>query len=101
MSPGRLVFTEELEKFSGCDYPHILKEITGNKAPDGFNIGGTSLVSLIHDNLASILRKAKTRNCINVVNTVFDFRSEKKNPGVPWPLGERRDRVHHGFCLRI
>jgi len=48
LSPGRLVFTEELEKFTGCDYDKILKDVTAGKAEDGFNVGGPSLVSLIH-----------------------------------------------------
>lgn len=193
LSPGKLVFTEELEAFSGCSYDRILKEITGNKPPDGFNIGGPSLVSLIHasqllpddkfsvkffgtagkdkiardifatagktplnienfhatagkaspftdvlsdpqydnghgertfvnnigvaweyqpeflteefydseivcfggtalvprihENLTSLLEKARKHSCITLVNTVFDFLSEIKNPGNPWPLG--------------
>jgi sugar/nucleoside kinase (ribokinase family) len=48
LSPGRLVFTEELEKFSHKPYPEILNEITGNSSPVSFNIGGPGLVSLIH-----------------------------------------------------
>jgi sugar/nucleoside kinase (ribokinase family) len=199
LSPGKLVFTEELEKFSGIPYYKILQEITGNKAPAGFNVGGPSLVSLIHasqmldmdeyevkffgmagkddtsdrifkivrntplntdhyitignhtspstdvlsdpsfdsghgertfvnnigaaweyfpghltgdfydsqivclggtalvpnihDNLTSILKKAKSNNCITLVNTVFDFRSEKNNPGKPWQLGAVNDSL--------
>ena len=193
LSPGKLVFTEEIEKFSATPYPSILKELTGNRAPDAFNIGGPGLVSLIntsqlldsadfevrfyggtgndktasliydlakktplnisnykkisskatpftdvfsdptydnnqgertfinnigaawdfspellgddffkshvvcfggtalvpqiHDNLSSLLVKAKKNNCFTFVNTVFDFRNEKKNPDKPWPLG--------------
>jgi len=48
LSPGKLVFTEELEKFSGDNYGEILKTICGNRTPDAFNVGGPSLVSLIH-----------------------------------------------------
>lgn len=192
LSPGKLVFTEELEKFSGKSYHEILFEITGNRKPDAFNAGGPSLVSLvhasqmldaayfdvnffgmagkdetaerifnmlrsvpvgignyiiseeratpftdvfsdpdydgghgertfvnnigaardfspeylgnkffesdivcfggtalvpqIHDNLTNLLSGAKKRNCITVVNTVYDFRNEKNNPGRNWPL---------------
>lgn len=192
LSPGKLVFTEELEKYSEVPYPQILKEITGNRQPDAFNVGGPSLVSLIHasqmlynhnssirffgiagkdevagkifeivrktplniinylssgkkatpftdvfsdagyadgngertfvnnigaawdytpdrldssffssgivcfggtalvprihDNLTALLSKAKNKECITLVNTVFDFRNEKKNPGLVWPL---------------
>jgi sugar/nucleoside kinase (ribokinase family) len=192
LAPGRLVFTEELEKFSGTPYAEIFSEITGDRNPDAFNIGGPGLVSLIntaqllnkedfevhfyggtgddetavlidqlvrktplnidhylkisekktpftdvlsditydnhqgertfinnigaawdyspdllgedffradivcfggtalvpqiHDNLTALLRQAKQNDCLTVVNTVFDFRNEKKNPGQPWPL---------------
>ncbi len=48
--------------------------------------GGTALVPQIHDNLTSLLTKAKQNGCLTVVNTVFDFRNEKKNPDRPWPL---------------
>jgi sugar/nucleoside kinase (ribokinase family) len=50
--------------------------------------GGTALVPQIHDNLTALLQKAKANNCITVVNTVFDFRNEKKNPNKCWPLGD-------------
>jgi sugar/nucleoside kinase (ribokinase family) len=193
LCPGKLIFTEELEKFSGESFQEVLKNIVGSSEPDAFNIGGPSLVSLIHasqllgtdkyetryygiagkdetserifkalkdmpvdlsyyknlgkgttpftyvlsdptynngngersfinnigtawhytpdmldksffdsdilcfggtalvpqihDDLASILEKAKEKGCITVVNTVYDFRNEKANPGSPWPLG--------------
>ncbi len=192
LSPGKLVFTEELEKFAGRPYQEIVKEIMGDRAPDAFNVGGPSLVALIHaaqlldnkdyevkffglsgkdetadkifqivrktplnienyraasslatpftdvlsdpdydsghgertfvnnigaawdytpellpdeffnsdivcfggtglvpqihDNLTLLLAKARGKGCITVVNTVFDFRNEKRNPGQPWPL---------------
>jgi sugar/nucleoside kinase (ribokinase family) len=192
LSPGKLVFTEELEKFSGRTYPEILNEIVGTRPPDKMNVGGPSLVSMIHavqmlegenvevkffgmcgndeyteqvfrmiqqtplninnymrsehkptpttdvfsdpdfdnghgertfvnnigaawdftpelldneffeadiqcfggtalvphlhDNLTSILKRSKQKDCITVVNTVFDFRNQKNNPGKPWPL---------------
>ncbi len=192
LSPGKLVFTEELEKFAGKPYSEIFKDIIGNRTHDAFNVGGPSLVSLIHasqlldmegyevkffgisgkdetaagilkiirqtplnfrnylmdsplespftdvlsdpdyesghgertfinnigaawdytpkkltrdffdshivafggtalvpqihDNLTLLLEKAKKKKCITLVNTVFDFRNEKKNPGKSWPL---------------
>lgn len=55
--------------------------------------GGTALVPAIHDNLTSLLEKAKRNNCITVVNTVFDFRNEKENPGRPWPLGKTQESL--------
>ncbi len=192
LSPGKLVFIEELEKFTGDSYQVILKEITGNRPPNAFNVGGPSLVSLIHasqmldplhcsvrffgttgkdetadkiadivrktplnidnylktstkatpftdvfsdpdyggghgertfvnnigaaweyypeylnrsffdshiicfggtalvprihDNLTRLLAKAKNNDSITLVNTVYDFRNEKNDPGRPWPL---------------
>ncbi len=192
LSPGKLVFTEELEKFSGKPYSEILIEIVGNRLPDKMNVGGPSLVSMIHaaqmldnedfvvkvyamggndehtgqifrlvrqtplditnyktspnkptpttdvfsdpdydnghgertfvnnigaawdftpellgneffgshiqcfggtalvphlhDNLTHLLKRSKQSDGIAVVNTVFDFRNQKSNPGKPWPL---------------
>jgi sugar/nucleoside kinase (ribokinase family) len=53
--------------------------------------GGTALVPQIHDNLTSLLKKARKNGCITVVNTVFDFRNEKSDPFKKWPLGENDD----------
>jgi len=50
--------------------------------------GGTALVPQIHDHMTTLLKKARSRGCITVVNTVFDFRNEKANPSEKWPLGE-------------
>jgi len=196
LSPGRLVFTEEFEKFAGAHYSDVMKEITEGKKPDTFNLGGpgivatihasqmlheynaevyfygavgkddlgekilaivkktpvsidkyrlfssnspftdvlsdpdfdhgkgerifvnsigcawdllpehldddffnsdivvfggTALVPIIHDNLSALLQKSKKNGCTTVVNTVFDFRNERKNPGKPWPLGKNED----------
>jgi len=195
LAPGRLVFTEELERFSGVPYSEISIELTGGKIPEAVNIGGPGLVSLInvsqllsredfevrfyggkgndetadfiehlvsktplnidhyhriskkrtpftdvlsdptydnhhgertfinnigaawdytpdllgegffeadivcfggtalvpmiHDNLTLLLTRAKEKGCLTVVNTVFDFRNEKRNPGEPWPLVDK------------
>ncbi len=48
LSPGKLVFTDELESFTGVPYPQILDELTEQNATASFNIGGPSIVSLIH-----------------------------------------------------
>lgn len=53
--------------------------------------GGTGLMPLIHDNLTELLKRAKSKGCITIVNTVYDFRNEKANPHVKWPLGESDD----------
>jgi len=48
LSPGKLVFKDEFEKFSGEDYLKVRKQITQGKPPVTLNIGGPSIVSLIH-----------------------------------------------------
>jgi len=53
--------------------------------------GGTALVPQIHDNLTALLGRAKQAGALTVVNTVYDFRNEKRNPGQPWPLGQGGD----------
>ncbi len=199
LSPGKLVFTEELEKFSSTPYPEIFSQLTGDKQADSINIGGPGLVSLIntsqllnpsefqvsyyggagndetadfifnllqktpldisnykrigakftpfthvlsdptydnnhgertfinnigaawdytpdlihndffksdlvcfggtalvpqiHDHLTGLLGKAKDNRCMTVVNTVFDFRNEKLNPGQAWPLGNTSESL--------
>jgi sugar/nucleoside kinase (ribokinase family) len=50
--------------------------------------GGTALVPAIHDSLSVLLKKAKKHGSITVVNTVFDFRNEKKTKNSRWPLGD-------------
>lgn len=57
-------------------------------ASDVLVFGGTALVPLIHDSMTELLAKAKANNCITVVNTVYDFRNEKLNPDLKWPLGK-------------
>lgn len=60
-------------------------------ASDIVVFGGTALVPLIHDNLTELLEKAKSKGCITIVNTVYDFRNEKANPSSKWPLGKSDD----------
>ncbi len=57
--------------------------------------GGTALVPSIHDHLTAILIKAKSKGCITIVNTVYDFRNEKANPEQAWPLGESIESYAH------
>lgn len=49
--------------------------------------GGTALVPQLHSELTDLLQAAKYKGAFTVVNTVFDFPNEKKNPNKPWPLG--------------
>jgi sugar/nucleoside kinase (ribokinase family) len=48
LSPGRLVFTEELERFASESYQGIRNKIVNGQEPVALNIGGPSIVSLIH-----------------------------------------------------
>jgi sugar/nucleoside kinase (ribokinase family) len=57
--------------------------------------GGTALVPKIHDSLTPLLKKAKSKGCITIVNTVFDFRNEKANPSGKWPLGESDESYNY------
>lgn len=50
--------------------------------------GGTGIVPQLHSQLTELLALAKNKGVFTVVNTVFDFISEKKNPDSPWPLGD-------------
>lgn len=57
--------------------------------------GGTAIVPSIHDNLLELLIRAKQSGAVTVVNTVFDFRSEKSAPGIKWPLGSTDETYKH------
>ncbi len=48
LEPGKLVFVEDLERFAGKPFAGILEELTGGARPDRANLGGPSIVSLIH-----------------------------------------------------
>jgi sugar/nucleoside kinase (ribokinase family) len=50
-------------------------------------LGGTALVPALHDGLPGVLSEARGRSALTIVNTVFDFRSERRAPSSPWPLG--------------
>lgn len=71
--------------------------------------GGTALVPAIHDNLTELLKKAKSRACLTIVNTVYDFRNEKISPDKKWPLGKSDESykyidlliVDHEEALRL
>lgn len=49
--------------------------------------GGTALVPKIHEGLDSMLAEARRKGCLSIVNTVYDFLSEKRLLGSRWPLG--------------
>jgi len=73
----------------GSAWEYSPKELTDDFfASDIVVFGGTALVPLIHDNLTELLEKAKSKGCITIVNTVYDFKNEKANPNLKWPLGK-------------
>jgi sugar/nucleoside kinase (ribokinase family) len=57
--------------------------------------GGTALVPSLHDQLSGLLKKSKDHGAFTVVNTVFDFRNEKMNPGKNWPMGDGPDSYQY------
>jgi sugar/nucleoside kinase (ribokinase family) len=59
LSPGKLVFVENFERFAGKPYEVTLKQITSD-LPDARNIGGPSVVSLAHAAQA-LIGKAEVR----------------------------------------
>lgn len=69
----------------------------------------TALTPALHDSLTPLLKHGKDAGKINVVSTVFDFRSEKKDPVGPWKLGESAESyrcidlliVDHDEALRL
>lgn len=48
LSPGKLVFKDEFEMFAGDNYHNVRNVITNSNPPVALNIGGPSIVSLIH-----------------------------------------------------
>lgn len=48
LTPGHLVFNEEFVEFAGSPFETVIAKITGGRKPDKKNIGGPSIVSLIH-----------------------------------------------------
>ncbi len=47
LTPGKLVFKEEFEKFCGVNFKNALYSITDGKTYDSVNIGGPSIVALM------------------------------------------------------
>jgi len=48
LTPGHLVFNEEFVQFAGAPFETLINKITDGRTPDKTNIGGPSIVSLIH-----------------------------------------------------
>ncbi len=71
----------------------VCAEFDATEIPEGFFdatlclFGGTALLPKIHENLETLLKKAREKGAITVVGTVYDFIAEKKNPKQGWGLG--------------
>jgi sugar/nucleoside kinase (ribokinase family) len=71
--------------------------------------GGTALVPKIHQGLTALLERAKQSGSITIVNTVYDFLNEKKDPAQRWPMGDSDEAyrfidlliVDHEEALRL
>ncbi|MDR2518722.1 MAG: carbohydrate kinase family protein [Spirochaetaceae bacterium] len=53
--------------------------------------GGTALLPPLHKGLTGLLRKARQRGALTVVNLVYDYQSDLRFPGRKWKLGEQDD----------
>ena len=73
----------------GASWHYLPEEIDDSFYDAGICVfGGTALVPRIHHGLSFMLKRAKERGSITVVNTVYDFLSQKKHPQQRWPLGD-------------
>ncbi|MDR2763458.1 MAG: carbohydrate kinase family protein [Tannerella sp.] len=48
LTPGRLVFKEEFDRFAGVDFLQTLPRLTGGRQAEAMNVGGPCIVALIH-----------------------------------------------------
>lgn len=48
LSPGGLVFLQDFEKFTRQPFDVFLRDVVGEKKPHAANLGGPSIVSLVH-----------------------------------------------------
>ncbi len=59
LHPGRLVFSEQFEEYSGKDLFASLTEISRDRPEPVFNVGGPSIVALVH--AAQLLQESRAR----------------------------------------
>ncbi|MDR2184645.1 MAG: carbohydrate kinase family protein [Treponema sp.] len=74
---------------AGSFYPEDLEDGFFDAGITAF--GGTGLVPPIHDGLTDLLKRARNRGAVTLVNLVYDFRSEITAPGKKWKLGAGDD----------
>ena len=62
---------------------------------DIVTFGGTAVVPNLHTHLLELLTRAKQAGAHTVVNTVFDFMSEKSGSATKWPMGSSDESYEH------
>jgi sugar/nucleoside kinase (ribokinase family) len=55
--------------------------------------GATAIVPEIHAHLDDLLQRGKANGSLNVVATVYDFKSEHRDPKASWPLVSRAENL--------
>jgi sugar/nucleoside kinase (ribokinase family) len=63
--------------------------------------GGTALVPALHAELHQPVRRAHANGALTVVNTVYDFLNESRNPHRPWPIGDSEETYRHTDLLIV
>jgi len=84
---GGLVFTEDLERFSGLDHRAIIERLTGGRPADAINIGGPAVVALIHS--AQILA------CEGTIVEFFGATGDDENGALIRRLLEKTPLIDH------
>ena len=57
LAPGKLVFADALEAFTGKSYPELKRALTGGRAPHAENLGGPAIVGAINADRKSVGRE--------------------------------------------
>ena len=104
VAEGRTPFTDVLSdpSFNGnsgertfINYIGVAQTRGGSDLPESFYeadiliLGGTALTPGLHDELSLVMKRGRQSGCLIFVNTVYDFRNQKRNPGKPWPVVEK------------
>ena len=94
----------------GASWPYLPEEVDESFYDSDICVfGSTALVPRIHQGLVPMLKKAKSKGRITVVNTVYDFLNENEHPERRWPMGESDESyqfidlllVDHEEALRL
>lgn len=73
----------------GASWKYLSEEVDASfYEADICVFGGTAIVPMIHRGMRQMLQQAHQCGAFTVVNTVYDFLSEKQNPGQRWLLGD-------------